>query len=159
MKRGIKCVAYRNTGTYASPTWTALNLFANFQINQDWNTVFASFRGNAVRVGDVTDMNLEITASVRSSDTDADYIALWTAFIGASVVDLLVLNAAKTVVGARGMRFDAKFASHNEDQGAGSLLIPEMKIIPTDATTDPLAVPSYAVVGAGPVLAFTPIAA
>lgn len=158
MLLGMNAVCYRNTGTYGSPTWDVMTGIGDFQVNCDWDVVKQAVRGNRVSLGAKTFLNLEVTFKMEANHTAQDYIAVRDAVFSDTPLDILVLNDDKDTVGAVGFRFDALFTSHNEDQGAGSALMPEIKMIPTTATTDTAnAVPKLAEVGSGPALSYTAI--
>jgi len=156
MLLGMNAKVYRNTGTYGSPTWNEVTGISDFQRTGEWDVVKQAVRGNRVALTAKTFLNIEFTFKIQASLDDADYLAIAAAVDSDTPLDMLVLNASSTTVGARGVRADFLFTSHNEDQSAGAALFPEIKMMPTTATTDTTnAVPKRAEVGAGPALSYT----
>jgi hypothetical protein len=154
---GMNAVMYRNTGTYNSVTWDEITSIGDCTVTADWDVVKQALRGNAVALGYKTFLNLEITFKMEASLNAADYVAMRSAFLSRSPVDMLVLNDDKSTNGAWGFRADFLVTSHNEDQGAGAALMPEFKLIPSPATSDTGAVPKTAEVGANNTITYSAI--
>lgn len=155
---GMNAVMYRNTGTYNSVTWDAITAIGDCTVNCDWDVVKQAVRGNRVTLGAKTFLNLEVTFKMEANHNAADYLALRTAALSDTPLDLMILNDDNTTNGAWGFRADFLVTSHNEDQGAGAALMPEFKLIPTTATTDTTnAVPKIASVGANNTITYSAI--
>lgn len=131
-KLGIDCKAYyRSGGNYASPTWTEITAVRDATLNVPWDLVDAPSRGSRVKEQMKTILGLDCDLSVKASDTDTGFIALWDAAVGQASVDMLFLNGGTSQNGARGFRYHALITSANEDQGIGNAVYQEMKAVPS----------------------------
>lgn len=120
---GIDAKCYHNTGTFATPVWTEITFLGDFKIDYKWSRATFENRGQRLNRGKKTLSELSVTAKVKSHLTNAPYLALWAAAISpTAVIDLLILNAASTVNGARGFRGDFDVTNFGDDQGPGTML-------------------------------------
>lgn len=155
-KLGIDSVLYYNTASYATPTWTAITCVRDLVLNFAWDTVEAPSRASRVKTMAKTIVDISASGTLKVSDTDTGYIALWDKLIsGTGNVDVMILNAASTVNGARGVRFDALVTQGNEDQGIGNALYLDINLVPDAFSVN---VPKTAVVASGAPV-FTSLAA
>lgn len=122
---GVECVMYRNTGTYASPTWSACTSVRNLKYDKDSGKVEVGARKHgAVKVykksrTDFTlDFDLLITHDDASTgDLPADVDAILTAADDGSSIDILLLDGPVATAGNRGHRAHMLFEKTSEDQG------------------------------------------
>ena len=98
-KAGIAGVAYRNTGTYGSPTWTAAPIVADVQFALPW---------------DFGDGSSRVTRAKLYGKTQVDASVSPTA-----VLDMLILDGPVTKEGARGVRAHFLFSLAGQPQGRG----------------------------------------
>lgn len=144
-KLGVNCKAYRNTGTYGSPTWNEFTEFGDFSVSLDWDTQDVLRRGQRVKQKVKTLLSLEVKAKhlaidkPASSDT-TDYTALMDAMLSDTAVDVMILNGDIATSGVRGFRFDAQVSGASEDQGPGAVLMDDITLTPTPTGNDPKAV-------------------
>ncbi len=150
-KIGILARAYRNTGSYNSPAWTAMNGFSDLSVNPAWDKADASTRESRVKGGLKTMVDIAITGKYRVSNTDGNYLALFGAANDDTVLDLLILNGPLDQEGVRGYRMDAQVYSANEDQGLGVALYDEFSFSPYIFDNPP----KLAVVGSGGAITYT----
>ena len=147
-KLGIDAKLYINTaGTYGSPTWVEVTCVKDFKLSYKWNTTDAPSRAN--RVGEKAKLTIDISGSgsLKASDTDAQYLAIWNALVGNTTnLDVLILNGAKDNNGSRGVRYDALVVTGDEDQGIGNAIYTDIEVVPDAFKTNP---PKYCVVTAG----------
>lgn len=118
-KIGIKAKLYYNTGTYGSPTWTAINLVGDLQVNFSWDEGEGTTRASRVKQFANSVANLELTGTIRTEPADTAYVALRNAAISDIAKDFLVLNGANNEADTDGFRFDGKVGGWGEDQGRG----------------------------------------
>lgn len=137
-KLAIDAKLYYNTGNYATPTWTEIDLVRDLQFNPTWDKAEAFTRGNRAKHYGKTLVEVGFTASVQVSDTDTGYKTLTTAHASSTaVVDMLMLDGADDSNGAEGVRFDAGVFAAGEDQSIGNVLYRDFDIAPSfNATND-----------------------
>lgn len=134
-KRGIKCKLYVNTGTYASPTWTAVATVSDAVSNAQWGEADASARDTPVKQFDISQMDLSVSGKARVPDAvDTAFDALAAAFLDGSAKDILVLNGASTENGATGYRYHAKVFNWSEDQAMGNVVYKDFLLKPTPSS-------------------------
>lgn len=148
---GVNAKAYRNTGSYGSPTWSEMTLISDLSVNPAWDEGSADARESRIKQVRKTMMGLEVSGKMKKRISDSNYQALMDALVSDTVLDVLILDASKETVGARGWRFDAQVFSANEDQAMGNVLYEEFVMKPSLDTNAPKAVK----VGAGPALTFS----
>jgi hypothetical protein len=146
-KLGIDSKLYRNTGNYNTPTWTAIDAVRDLAINGQWDMTDAPSRASRIKSMAKTILDVSLTTSVKASDTDAGYIALWDASIsGTANIDILVLNGSNSTNGARGFRFDALVNGPGEDQAIQNALYDDFTLVPDAFGVNP---PKSCVVSGG----------
>jgi hypothetical protein len=149
VKLGVKARAYRNTGTYGSPTWTALNLVRDLTVNAPWDVADASSRGSRVKLNAKTMMGLTFNLTLRKDDLDAGAVAMLAAAMEDTAIDMLILDEAITNEGSTGFRCHMLVNLTSEDQGAGAVLYPNFDLLPTFSSEGD---PKYITVGAASAL-------
>jgi hypothetical protein len=104
-KVGVRAKAYRNTGTYGSPTWAAMGLVKDATPSMPWDWVESGARETNAKLYAKARADLGVSFTMRADDADTAYNAIADAAMSqTAVVDILFLNAAITVEGCRGFR-------------------------------------------------------
>lgn len=87
--------------------------------------------GGGLKQYEPTLMDLAITGKIRSDESDTTgFVALETAFLGRTSVDVMILDGDDAVNGSRGYRFDAKVFKFGEDQALDGILFREFELAP-----------------------------
>lgn len=151
VKPAIKAIVYRNTGTYGSPTWTSMTLVKDVTPNTQWVFGDASVRATRVELSHPTQMQYEISMTMRDDDADAGVQAIKTIAMTGDNLDLLIMDAPISIEGARGVR--AHFhAAQTQDQSIGAIIYNTFTLKPGFHTDG---YPKYAVAGSGSALTYT----
>jgi hypothetical protein len=137
---GVKAKIYRNTGTYGSPTWVAMDLVKDVSVGMPWDMVDASVRGSRVKLYAPTQTDFSINMSMRIDYADTAYLAIRAASVSATAQDLLVLDGAVTEEGAQGFRADFHVSLTAQDQAIGNVLYDSFDLKPGVATNYPKAI-------------------
>lgn len=120
---GINCKVYRNTGSYGTPTWTAVDAFRDVTLRYSWDEVEAPSRASKIKSVLKALGDYHATGEIKCSYTDAGYLAITAALNSqTSNIDLLILNGTSSTNGAEGVRLDALITTGDEDQGIGNAL-------------------------------------
>lgn len=123
VKTGIAARAYRNTGTYGSPTWTALNLIKDARSPKPWDMVEAGSRETRAKLVAKTRIDLSPQLVVRADDADAGYAALVAAAISpTTLVDMMILDGPVTTEGVRGVRAEWHVSQTEQPQEADGVI-------------------------------------
>ncbi len=156
---GIKCRLFRNTASYNSPTWTAINNVSDAAVNPEWDFAEGNTRGSRVKRGAKTLLGLTVSGKVLVDHTDTNgYVALLAAVTSDTPVDLLVLDgdpSDSTLTGTlSGYRFDAHVTKLDQDQALGNVLFDAFEMKPALSANAPAKV-SAAVTAGSPVYTYT----
>jgi len=130
-RRGIDCVAYLNTSTYGSPTWTECDFINDFTMNNADDSADANSRASAVKkfVKTMKDLSFSGTLLTPSAANTA-YDNIIAALNSSTVLDFMILNGPSTENGVRGWRADFQVTQGNQDQGTGVVLYDEIELKP-----------------------------
>lgn len=154
-KAGITCRVYRNTGTYGSPTWAAVNCIRDATPNFPWLMADSSDRQSRAALEDKTQMKISVQVVAKATNADAGYQSLWDASQSAGTngkLDLLILDDPLTVEGAMGVRAHFNVIFDSQTQGAGDNVYTTFTLTPGFS---PDGVPSKIEVGASSTLTAT----
>lgn len=157
IKIGPKCAVYRNTGTYGSPTWTAITNVRDAQVAIPWDLVEASIRDTRVRLYHPTQIDFAVSLTVRCDDADAGYQALLGAAQEGTTIDMMILDGLVSVEGSAGVRSHFHVSMTGQPQGIGDVLYATFDLKPgfgLDGSSAP-AKPKYAVAGAASAMTFS----
>jgi len=102
--KGLDCYVYRNTATYASPTWSIVNPVIEVTIDSSVGTIDASNRNSTYRLMLAGLLEWSATIRFNKDKDDTDFVALETAANGRSNVDLLILDGVRTSTSSTGFR-------------------------------------------------------
>ena len=122
VKPAIKAVIYRNTGTYGSPTWTAMTLVRDVNISRPWDFASADVRATRVKLYAPTQMDFAVTMTMRCDDADTAYLAVDAAAISGAAVEFLILDGPIATEGVRGVRSHFHISDTGQDQAIGNVL-------------------------------------
>lgn len=125
MQVGRNCTLNYNTGTYASPTWTALGRVSSPKLNQARPTSRKVYREsvNSKNVTGVKDIGFTFTYIVKgTAATDAVLTALLASFHSETVMDIAALDrpAASGAKGIRGPFVVSQINKNEDDEDAVS---------------------------------------
>src|SRR5690606_24111934 len=105
VKLGLDAKLYRNTGTYASPTWNEVKNVKDLTLNLEAGEADVSTRGNGgwrANIATLKDASLEFEMVWDTADDD--FTAIRTAFLTNAAIEFAVLDGASNASGAQGLR-------------------------------------------------------
>lgn len=105
VKLGMDAKLYRNTGTYASPTWNEVKNVKDVTLNLEAGSADVTTRGNGgwrANIATLKDASLEFEMVWDTADDD--FTAIRTAFLGNSTVEFAVLDGPVATAGSQGLR-------------------------------------------------------
>ena len=131
VKKGYTAKLYRNSGSYASPTWVEVENIIDLNFPHNFERLEAFTRGSGgVMEAEPGAMNLAFTFKIRSDESDTDFTALETAYEGRSLIDFMILDGSSSTNGSRGYRYEGKIFSFGEDQALGNILYRDVSVEP-----------------------------
>jgi hypothetical protein len=152
VKPAIKAVVYRNSGTYASPTWVAIDFVRDANIGKPWDFGDASIRATRVKLYHPTQMDIAPSVTVRCDDANAGYLALEAPSNSGAAIELLILDGPIATEGSRGVRAFFHVSDTGQDQAIGNVLYKTFELKPAFSTDG---YPKYIVTGASSALTAT----
>lgn len=109
LRIGLKSKLYRNTGTYASPTWDEVSNVKDLSLDLSANEADAGTRGNGGWAAVVaTVKEAEVTFDMLWDPDDTDLQAFRDAYLNGSTIEVAVLDGVigNTPADAQGLRFE-----------------------------------------------------
>jgi hypothetical protein len=135
---GAEATFNYNSGSFNSPSLTAMTAVSDLSMTGSWDKAEASTRFTRAKTYLKAMVDWSITGKLRSSPTgDANYQTFVTDFLGPDVtVNVVVLNGGAALNGAWGFMFDAQIFKMGGDQGLGVVEFDDIELAPA-ATGNP----------------------
>ena len=127
-----KAKIYRNTGTYASPTWDEIVNVKDLSLNLDKDEVEITTRasnGFKEFVDGLIDASVEFQMVWNTADPD--FTALQTAFFAKTSIEFLVLDGLRTTSGTQGLRATCMVKNFSRSETLGEAIMVDITIRPT----------------------------
>ena len=105
VKLGLDAKLYRNTSTYASPTWNEVKNVKDVTLNLEAGSADVTTRGNGgwrANIATLKDANLEFEMVWDTADDD--FTAIRTAFLTNAAIEFAVLDGPVATSGSQGLR-------------------------------------------------------
>ena len=105
IKLGMEARLYRNTGTYAAPTWVEVANVKDLTLNLEKGEADVTTRANLgwrATVGTLKDGSIEF--EMLWDAADAGFTAIQQAFFANTPIEFAVMDAPITQTGAQGLR-------------------------------------------------------
>ncbi len=129
---------YRNTGTFASPTWVEWDVIdATIAISH--NSVDATSRGSGgVKMSAPTLMSIEVSGTVFKDKQSAVFLDMETANAAKATVGVAVMDGSISDSSSDGWQMDAFFDSWSEGQPIDGLNVIDWTLIPARSADKPI---------------------
>ena len=105
IKLGMEAKLYRNTGTYALPTWVEMINVKDLTLNLEASEADVTTRGNAgwrATIAALKDGSIEF--EMVWDTADADFTAIQQAFFGNTEIEFAVMDGDVASSGSQGLR-------------------------------------------------------
>lgn len=148
MARGIDCIVYRDTATYASPTYQEVRNIKDLQLADSFDTADVSTRHErGLSVFEPTMEKVEYTGMMREPEITAaagdptfdDHLAFQTAYDGRTALHLEILTGGRTTNGSRGYNGFFFVTKWDQDQSNGVSLFRNFTLTPAPVPAATLA--------------------
>ncbi len=139
MKLGLNAKLYRNTGTFASPTWAEVSNIQDLDVGDSMAEFDASTRGSGgFEETEATLRAIQLTFNMKNN-ADTNMIALRTAYAARAAVDLQALDGPIATVGSHGVRARFKVFEFGKPQNLrdGQFVNLMLKPCPDDTNGPP----------------------
>lgn len=128
---GLDCKLYRNTGTYAAPTWDEVTNCRDATLNMEKGEADVTTRANsgwrAVK-GALKDASVDF--SMVWSAGDADFEAFRDAFLNNTLIDVAVMDGDITVSGNQGLRAEMEVLGFTRNEALEEAVTVDVRIRP-----------------------------
>ena len=114
---GMNCKLYRNTGTYASPTWNEVVNVKDLTLNLEKGEADVTTRGNdgwRATEGTLKDGSIEFQM-VWDTD-DADFTAIQGGYFDGTDIEFAVMDGDITDAGSQGLRATMQITSFSRSE-------------------------------------------
>lgn len=138
IKLGMEAKLYRNTGTYALPTWVELTNVKDLTLNLEAGEADVTTRGNSgwrATVATLKDGSIEFEMIWDTADTN--FTAIQDAFFNGTDIEFAVMDGDITVSGTQGLRATMSITSFSRSEALEEALMVSVNAKPTYATNAP----------------------
>jgi Phage tail tube protein len=141
LKLGLDGKLYRNTGTFASPTWDLITNVKDVTLNLETGEADVSTRGNngwRATVGTLKDASIEFDLIWDTSD--ADFTAVKDAFFNGTTIEFAVMDGLITgagSTGSQGLRATCRINNFSRNEALEEAITVSVTAKPTYSTNPP----------------------
>ena len=137
-KLGLECRLYRNTGTYATPTWNEIPNVKDLTLGVEKGEADVTTRGTggwrATR-GTLKDGNIEFQMVADSADDD--FTAIQTAFFGNTTIQFAAMDGSITTTGNTGLRAEMDVLKFSRNEELENAVMFDVSLRPTYSANPP----------------------
>ncbi len=135
---GQTCKFYRNTGTFASPTWVEINNVQNLKIGSSRTKAAAPTRASIYNKSLVGQLDLVISFQMPRDVSDTDFTTLRTAFLAGTTVGFAYAAGAIATPTTRYVKLECKIVKMDEDEPLDAACMVDVElVVAADSTNDP----------------------
>ena len=138
IKLGMEAKLYRNTGTYAAPTWVELTNVKDLTLNLEAGEADVTTRGNAgwrATVATLKDGSIEF--EMVWDTTDTNFTAIQSAFFNGTDIEFAVMDGDITSSGSQGLRATMSITNFSRSEALEEALMVSVNAKPTYAVNAP----------------------
>ena len=135
---GKNCVIARNTGTYGSPTWNPLGNTRDVTLpveKDEWDATRRDSGGWEEIIATIKKGGVEFDMVYMA--TDADFIALETAFFTDAAIEFFIADGPVATAGTRGLRATCEIMRFSRDEKLKEGVVYRFGLKPTPADNAP----------------------
>ena len=138
IKLGMEAKLYRNTGTYAAPTWVELTNVKDLTLNLEAGEADVTTRGNAgwrATVATLKDGSIEF--EMVWDTTDTNFTAIQDAFFNNTYIEFAVMDGDVASSGSQGLRATMSITNFSRSEALEEALMVSVNAKPTYAVNAP----------------------
>lgn len=138
IKLGMDAKLYRNTGTFASPTWNIIPNVKDLTLNLETGEADVTTRGNngwRATVATLKDASIEFEMVWDTEDDD--FTALRNAFLNNTAIELAVLDGLVATSGSQGLRATCMVTSFTRNEPLEEAITVNVTVKPTYSANAP----------------------
>jgi len=129
---GLSCELNYNTGTFAVPVWSEIDLVRDVTLSLEAAEADASTRGSGgwrETIQSLKDAGLEF--EMANDSADAAFTAIKDAFINGTSVDVLVLDGPVATTGSQGLRMISAVSAFSRSEPLEEVVTVSSTLKPT----------------------------
>ena len=135
---GLNMKLYRNSGSFATPTWNEVGNVTDLTFNLDLERADVTTRSNngwRAQVGTLNDGSIEF--DMFDDDADTELAAIETAFINRTPTEFAVLNGDVATSGTKGWRLTCAVLSFTRNEPLTEAVSFSVTLAPTLSANAP----------------------
>lgn len=114
---GNECKLYRNSGSYASPTWLEIENVKDLSYTSEAQEADLTTRANNGYTATVATLkSISVNFGMVYDPDDVDYAALETAYDAKDVIEIAICDGPIGTTGTKGIRLSTQIFSFGQDQ-------------------------------------------
>jgi hypothetical protein len=138
IKLGMDAKLYRNSATYASPTWDLIGNVKDLTLSLETGEADVTTRGNAgwrATVATLKDGSLEF--EMVWDTEDADFTAIRTAFLNNAAIEMAILDGLVATTGSQGLRASFMVTNFTRNEPLEEAITVSVSMKPTYSANAP----------------------
>ena len=134
-RKGFEGGLYRNTGSYASPSWNVIDRVGDVTITDEKEEVDTWSRADGqLKTSEPGGRMVSAEFSILEDNSDADQAALRVAYEYDNPIEFLFVNGKVDHAGCRGIRVTCMVQKFSQPQPIGGNIVREVVIKPCPST-------------------------
>jgi TP901-1 family phage major tail protein len=138
VKLGLDAKLFRNTGTFATPTWNEITNVRDVTLNLEAGEADVTTRGNngwRATVATLKDGSIEFEMVWDSADDD--FTSIRDAFLNKTAIEMAVMDGAMVTPGSQGLRASFMITSFSRNEPLEEAITVGVTAKPTYSTNPP----------------------
>ncbi len=136
---GQTCILYRRTsGAWGTEAWGIIDNVENLKLGNSRTKAGASTRASIYNKYLPGQLDASLSFQMPRNPADADIIALRTAFLAGTTVEMAVASGAIATTGTRYIKMDMKVVKMDEDEPLDGACMTDVEmVVAADSTNEP----------------------
>jgi len=139
VKLGLDAKLYRNTGTFASPTWNEVINVKDLTLNLEAGEADVTTRGNngwRATVATLKDGSIEF--EMVWDTEDLDFAAIRDTFLDRAAIEFAVMDGGIAVAGSQGLRATCMVTNFSRNESLEEAITVSVTVKPTYSVNAPI---------------------
>lgn len=134
---GLDCKAYRNSATYATPTWAEVENVRDLTLNLTKGEADVSRRGTEWKLTKPTLKDGSVDFEMVWDTGDADFTAIQTAWNDGTTIDMAFLDGEIGTTGSQGLRAEFEVISFTRSEPLEGGVMASVSLKPASTANAP----------------------
>ena len=135
---GLNAKCYRNSGTYASPTWVEMKNIVDLTVGDEMESADVTSRASGgYAESEPTIRSIDLEFQMVNKAADADMLAIRAAYAARSSLDIVAMDGEIATAGSHGVRARYKVHSFKKGQNLKEAQMIDVVLKPASDTNPP----------------------